>query len=381
MSTASSKLAIRPERCDRCGKCVVACPRSLVKVGGGYIYIDVAKCQNCFSCVGACSRGAIERSGTPKRPVASHVPGAKVVVGSRAEAKAYKKAAQTAEKNRTVIHKRPTGAAAATSTSATGAPGSRWAAVFRRSQAPAARAQAASSRPGMSWTPIEVTALAVIAAVAFVLKQLALSSAVFTLMPASGQVVARSAILGAYYGVQIAAIVYAAHRRGFTLATAFPPSSSSSTPGGRFANAGLVILLLLGTRAFTTAWAAIMRGLGWTPPVVADAEFSALFGAGVAGLALTLVAVAVIGPIAEELFFRGAFLRMLAERMEAWPAVLITALLYAGSHLEPWVLVSTFVLGMALGWLAWMRGSIRSAIVLHGLYNASAVLAAYFVAL
>lgn len=380
MSASRTKLAIRPERCDRCGRCVTACPRSLVKVGGGYIYIDVASCESCFACVKACSRGAIER-GVHAKPVASRADGsAKVVVGSRAEAKAYKKAAEAADKQRTVL-KRPIAPATSPAPSGTlTGLGARLAGSIGWTGAERPATATAEKRPGMSWQPQEVVAVLAVMLAAFAFKQVALSSFAFEVMPPAGQVVARSAILAAYYGVQIAVIALLAKRRGHTLRSAFALTGSGSAAGTRFANAGLVVLLLLGTRAFSTSWAAIMRGLGWAPPTLETSEFSALFGAGVGGLVLTLAAVAVVGPIAEELFFRGALMRVLAERIGEWPAVFVTALLYAVSHVEPWVFVSTFVLGIALGWVAWMRNSLRSAIVLHGVYNATAVLAAYYVA-
>lgn len=215
-------------------------------------------------------------------------------------------------------------------------------------------------------------------AVALVATRLALSSAAFQVMPAAGQVVARALILATSYGSQIGLAAFLAHRRGMTVPTAFGLTGQGRPLTSRVADVGLVAVLVVATRAFSVAWAALMRAAGWTPPDVGGAEFSALFGAGVGGLILTLLAVAVVAPIAEELLFRGAALRMLADRVGAWPAIVATALLYAASHLEMWVFVSTFVLGVALGWVAWERRSLPGAIVLHGVYNAVAVLAAFY---
>lgn len=232
----------------------------------------------------------------------------------------------------------------------------------------------------MSWSPAELVALLAVVAVAFIFKEVALGSLAFQMMPPSGQVVGRAAVLAFYYGAQIMAIAALAFRRGFKLETAFGLWGEGKSASRIAGNVAAIVVLLLVTRAFSTAWAAALRTFGWVPPTVDGGQFSALFGSGFAGLALTITAVVIFAPIAEELVFRGAVLGLLADRIGQWPAILVSAGLFSASHIEPWIFMPTFVLGIALGWLARGRGSLAGAIVLHALYNGTAVLAAYYVA-
>ena len=81
----------------------------------------------------------------------------------------------------------------------------------------------------------------------------------------------------------------------------------------------------------------------------------------------------------EEAVFRAALLEGLAARFGAMPAILIQAALFAALHRSWWLLFPTFVLGVALGWLAHERGTLWPPLLLHALYNAITVTAAFLV--
>ena len=102
MSGTSAHLTLRPERCDECGRCVAACPNGAVRVGASYILVDWKACDQCCACVDACDRGAIVRAAVPRTGAVMRGVAlgdvSKVVVGSRAEAKAVRKAAEQAAK-------------------------------------------------------------------------------------------------------------------------------------------------------------------------------------------------------------------------------------------------------------------------------------------
>jgi membrane protease YdiL (CAAX protease family) len=102
-----------------------------------------------------------------------------------------------------------------------------------------------------------------------------------------------------------------------------------------------------------------------------------VFGGGIAGLVASVVLVALVAPLAEELAFRGVLLPAFGGVWGMWPAIVVSAALYGAYHLNLWLLFPTMVLGAALGWLAWTRRSLWPAIVLHALYNAVAVAAAF----
>ena len=108
---------------------------------------------------------------------------------------------------------------------------------------------------------------------------------------------------------------------------------------------------------------------------------------GAASLALRLplaLVVVTLGPLVEELLFRGALLSALLRRMPAAWAVAISSLLFACVHLPDlgflWYAVPNLVLlAAALAWLRLRSGSLWPAVVAHGVNNLLAV-TAWFVA-
>ena len=68
------------------------------------------------------------------------------------------------------------------------------------------------------------------------------------------------------------------------------------------------------------------------------------------GLAVTAVVLVVIGPFAEELYFRGALTAALAPRAGAFTPF-ATGALFAAAHLELRAFAALFVLGVLLAWL------------------------------
>lgn len=108
---------------------------------------------------------------------------------------------------------------------------------------------------------------------------------------------------------------------------------------------------------------------------------------GAASLALRLplaLLVISLGPLVEELLFRGALLSALLRRMHTGWAVAVSSLLFACVHLPDlgflWYAVPNLaLLGAVLAWLRLRSGSLWPAVVAHGMNNLLAV-AAWFVA-
>lgn len=102
------------------------------------------------------------------------------------------------------------------------------------------------------------------------------------------------------------------------------------------------------------------------------------------GLRIALVVVVVsLGPVVEELLFRGVLLSALLQRWSVWPSILMTSALFALVHLSGlgfhWYAVpQLFLLALLLAWLRLHSGSIWPAVVAHGTNNLLAV-AAWFV--
>lgn len=79
--------------------------------------------------------------------------------------------------------------------------------------------------------------------------------------------------------------------------------------------------------------------------------------------------VAVIAPIVEELIFRGIILQGFRKNYNGFVSVIMSALLFALFHLNPWQFPATFVLGLLLGFIMIRTNNILLAILGHSINN------------
>lgn len=79
--------------------------------------------------------------------------------------------------------------------------------------------------------------------------------------------------------------------------------------------------------------------------------------------------IAIVGPIVEEILFRGVLYPYLRARMRVFLAVVLTAALFSVVHVIPILLLPLFVAGVALTLVTERYDSIIPAIVLHGVFN------------
>lgn len=84
---------------------------------------------------------------------------------------------------------------------------------------------------------------------------------------------------------------------------------------------------------------------------------------------VSLLALVVLAPLCEELFFRGWMLRGLLKRYSPAQSIGFTAILFALFHLNPWQAIVALPLGLLFGWLSWRTGSILPGIVGHFIVN------------
>ena len=84
---------------------------------------------------------------------------------------------------------------------------------------------------------------------------------------------------------------------------------------------------------------------------------------------LLLLAV-VIGPLAEELFFRGFLYRWLRIRIGVRRALALSALLFALLHMDAVAFVPILGLGLLFGWVYEQTGSLAAPIAIHVFHNA-----------
>ena len=95
-------------------------------------------------------------------------------------------------------------------------------------------------------------------------------------------------------------------------------------------------------------------------------------------LIATLILVGIVGPIAEEIFFRGFVLTGLMKRFGVTRSLLLSSLLFGIFHFDPGAIVPTFILGLALGWVYLKTGALWPAIFAHGLHNSLAIMLAKY---
>ena len=95
-------------------------------------------------------------------------------------------------------------------------------------------------------------------------------------------------------------------------------------------------------------------------------------------LITTLILVGIVGPIAEEIFFRGFVLPGLMKKFGVTRSLLLSSLLFGIFHFDAGAIVPTFILGLALGWVYLKTGALWPAIFAHGLHNSLAIMLAKY---
>jgi membrane protease YdiL (CAAX protease family) len=92
----------------------------------------------------------------------------------------------------------------------------------------------------------------------------------------------------------------------------------------------------------------------------------------------TLLVLAILAPLVEELVFRGLLYGWLAGRWGHLAAFLMSSLAFAAAHYEPAHVVLVAPLGLWFGWLRWRTNSLVPSIVAHVINNGIAVTGAAF---
>jgi membrane protease YdiL (CAAX protease family) len=109
-------------------------------------------------------------------------------------------------------------------------------------------------------------------------------------------------------------------------------------------------------------------------------DASADLGPGFWGAVLSVLALVVLAPLAEELLFRGLMLRGLVRRMGFWPAAVVSGMAFGACHIDVWIYlfwpryIALVGLGVALAWLYRWRGYAAS-VAAHATVNAVASIA------
>lgn len=130
---------------------------------------------------------------------------------------------------------------------------------------------------------------------------------------------------------------------------------------------GLSIALLMASYGVRICYGLVALAFGYRP-ALQDVLFR-LDTQGI-GFVLTLIAAAVVAPIAEEIFFRGFLYGGLRGRIGTLGAMLVSTLFFTALHLSLDQFIPIFVLGLFLAWLYEKTGSLYPGILLHLSNNA-----------
>ena len=127
--------------------------------------------------------------------------------------------------------------------------------------------------------------------------------------------------------------------------------------------------LAAGAAFLPTGWLA-----GWSSHFVApDPEWLAVFDRSLphtpGAVALTYLAVSVAAPLAEEIVFRRILYGALRRRLGVTAAVVVSSLLFAFAHWEPWFFLGLAGVGAVAALAYEATGSLSSAVVVHGVHN------------
>lgn len=85
---------------------------------------------------------------------------------------------------------------------------------------------------------------------------------------------------------------------------------------------------------------------------------------------LTALSIVVMGPLAEELMFRGVIQTRLERAMPVWAAVVLQAVLFGVTHGTPVQMAYAFLMGLVFGLLRSRTGSILPGLAAHAAFNA-----------
>lgn len=82
-----------------------------------------------------------------------------------------------------------------------------------------------------------------------------------------------------------------------------------------------------------------------------------------------IVAAIVFAPVLEEVLFRGVIQQSLTEKYGSWRGILIAAGVFGVIHIIPVQAVNAFFIGIILGYIYYLTGSLANVIILHAINN------------
>jgi len=95
------------------------------------------------------------------------------------------------------------------------------------------------------------------------------------------------------------------------------------------------------------------------------------------GILVTFMTVVLVGPLGEEIVYRGLLHRLAAGFWNPVKATALASLIFALVHAEPWLLLGLMAIGVALSFLYETTGSLLACWIFHAIHNAVALVMMY----
>ncbi len=135
-----------------------------------------------------------------------------------------------------------------------------------------------------------------------------------------------------------------------------------------------IVVAVVGFLALSQAFDSLFALLGWSERGTLGMLHRAIAQMSAGLLVLMLLVAGLLAGTGEELFFRGFMQTRLAACWRPWAAITVTAAAFALLHFDPVQSAFAFVVGVFLGWITELTGSIRPAVWAHVLNNSVSVL-------
>jgi membrane protease YdiL (CAAX protease family) len=101
--------------------------------------------------------------------------------------------------------------------------------------------------------------------------------------------------------------------------------------------------------------------------------------AGIGGLLINLLVMAILPAFGEEFVFRGILMKWFSKSMGVHAAIFLSAFLFSAIHIQFLGFFPRFFMGLLLGYVFYWSGSLWASILLHFLNNAMTVVSYYLV--
>jgi len=98
-------------------------------------------------------------------------------------------------------------------------------------------------------------------------------------------------------------------------------------------------------------------------------QWSVFDGSTLLSTSIGFMSFVIVGPIHEELLYRGVIQRFLGTKYSARSSIIVSSIIFGLAHIHPGLILSSFVLGLFLGYIYHKWDNLWYSIILHMLIN------------